>query len=107
LRRLDRDSESGVVPDDFSVPAATVRAQVAAEGPWLGSNANADALRRVRTPTLVTGGRADVVVPPLNARRLARLIGSARLRLFPGGHAFLFGERRRFARIALRFLGAA
>lgn len=107
LRRLDRESESGVVPDDFSVPAATVRAQVAAEGPWLDSNANAHALRHVRTPTLVTGGRSDVVVPPINARRLARLIPSARLRLFDGGHGFLFGARRPFARIALRFLRRA
>jgi pimeloyl-ACP methyl ester carboxylesterase len=105
LHRLERASEAGTIPDDFAVPAATVRAQVAAEDPWLRSNANAAALRRLAIPTLVTGGRRDVVVPPLNARRLARLIPSARLRLLPGGHAFLFGDRRRFARLALRFLG--
>jgi pimeloyl-ACP methyl ester carboxylesterase len=105
LARLERASASGAIPDDFRVPAATVRKQVAAEDPWLRSNANAAALTRMRIPTLVTGGRVDVVVPPINARRLARLIPSARLRLLPGGHAFLFGDRRRFARLALRFLG--
>lgn len=104
LRRLERASESGEIPDDFDVPARTVRAQVAAEDPWLRSNANTAELKRLRVPALVTGGRGDVVVPPVNARRLARLIPAARLRLFPGGHAFLFGERERFARAVERFL---
>jgi pimeloyl-ACP methyl ester carboxylesterase len=104
LRRLERASASGEIPDDFHVPAATVRAQVAAEGPWLRSDANAAALRRLAVPTLVAGGRRDAVVPPANARRLARLIPAARLRTFPGGHAFLFGDRARFARAVARFL---
>lgn len=104
LRRLDRASDSGEIPDDFDVPAATVRAQVRAEDPWLRSNANAAALARLRVPVLVTGGRGDVVVPPANARRLARLIPDASLRLLPGGHAFLFGDRERFAAIVQRFL---
>ncbi len=104
LRRFERASVSGEIPDDFAVPEATVRAQVAAEGPWLRSNANAAALRRLRLPVLVTGGRRDVVVPPANARELARLIPGAGLRQLPGGHAFLFGDRRRFAPLTLRFL---
>jgi len=104
LARLERASEDGTIPDDFAVPAGTVRAQVAAEDPWLRSDANARALRRLRTPALVTGGTGDVVVPPVNARRLAALIRGARLALLPGGHAFLFGERARFARIVERFL---
>jgi pimeloyl-ACP methyl ester carboxylesterase len=56
------------------------------------------------TPALVAGGRSDVVVPPANARRLARLLPDARLALLPGGHAFLFGERARFAELVRRFL---
>lgn len=104
LRRLESASASGEAPDDFSVPDTTVRAQVAAEEPWLRSNANASALRRLSLPVLVTGGRRDVVVPPANARALARLIPGADLRLLPGGHAFLFGDRRQFAPLALRFL---
>lgn len=107
LRRLERASAAGAIPDDFDVPAATVRAQVAAEDPWLRSNVNAAQLRRLGAPTLVTGGRSDVVVPPVNARRLARLIAGARLRLLPGGHAFLFGARAEFAAAVDRFLGPA
>lgn len=107
LRRLERASAAGEIPDDFDVPAATVRAQVAAEGPWLRSNANAQALRRLAVPTLVTAGLADRVTPPANARLLAGLIPDARLRLFGGAHAFLFSDRARFAREVLRFLDAA
>lgn len=104
LARLERASARGTIPDDFSVPAATVRSQVAAEDPWLRSNANARALRRLRLPLLVTGGLQDAVVPPANAQRIARLVPRARLALLPGAHAFLFGERVRFTRIVERFL---
>ncbi|HST41114.1 MAG TPA: alpha/beta hydrolase [Conexibacter sp.] len=104
LARLERASEVGTIPDDFDVPAATVEGQVAAENPWLRSNANARALRRLRLPLLVTAGRADAVTPPLNARRIARLVPGARLAVLPGAHAFLFGERVRFARLLGRFL---
>ncbi len=102
--RLDTASESGEIPDDFAVPAATVRAQVAAEDPWLRSNANADALRRLPMPALVTAGRVDRVTPPANARWIAGRIPGARLELFPGAHAFLFGERVRFSRAVDAFL---
>jgi pimeloyl-ACP methyl ester carboxylesterase len=105
LRRLETASRSGEIPDDFSVPAATVRAQVAAEDPWLRSDANWDALAALHTPTLVTGGLRDVVVPPANARRTAGRIPGARLKLFGDGHAFLFSERERFTRVVARFLG--
>lgn len=107
LRRLERARRTGEIPDDFDVPAATVRAQVAAEDPWLRSDANARALRRLAVPALVTGGRADRVTPPANARALARLIPGARLRLYPGAHAFLFSDRARFAADVLRFFDAA
>ena len=104
LARLDTASESGEIPDDFTVPARTVRAQVAAEDGWLRSDANADALRSLRTPTLVAGGRVDPVVPPANLRRIAALIPGARLELYPGSHAFLFQHRGRFARAVNAFL---
>lgn len=104
LRRLDRASDAGTIPDDFDVPARTIRAQVEAEDPWLRSNANARALRRLTLPVLVTGGLADPVVPPANARRLARLIPRARLALLPGAHAYLFSDRIRFGARVERFL---
>jgi pimeloyl-ACP methyl ester carboxylesterase len=104
LRRLDSASDSGEIPDDFTVPAATVQAQVGAEDPWLRSNANWDALARLTTPTLVAGGRSDPVVPPRNARRIAARIPGARLALFAGAHAFVFSQRARFARVVDAFL---
>lgn len=97
LARLDAASQSGEIPDDFAVPARTVRAQVAAEDAWLRSDANARALARLRVPTLAAGGRQDPVVPPVNLRRIAGLVPGARLALFPGSHAFLFQYRGRFA----------
>ena len=84
--------------------ARTVRAQVAAEDGWLRSDANADALRTLRAPTLVAAGRADRVVPPVNLRRIAALIPGARLQTYPGAHAFLFQHRVRFARAVDAFL---
>jgi pimeloyl-ACP methyl ester carboxylesterase len=105
LARLDEAGEDGGIPDDFEVDAATVRAQVAAEDPWLRSNANWDALGSLRAPALVTGGTLDRVVPPVNLERIAGRIPGARLELFPdAAHAFLFQERHRFARAVRDFL---
>ncbi len=62
--RLDTASQGGTIPNDFRVAAATTDAQVAAEDPWLRSEANFRALGSLVVPTLATGGRADGVVPP-------------------------------------------
>lgn len=104
LRRLDTASDTGEIPDDFDVPAATVRAQVAAEDPWLRSNANAQALTKLAAPALVAAGRVDPVTPPVNARRIAARIPGAELRIYPGAHGFLFSARAAFAEDVLQFL---
>jgi pimeloyl-ACP methyl ester carboxylesterase len=104
LRRLDRASEDGEIPDDFDVPAATSDAQVAAEDPWLRSNRNYRQLAGVTAPTLVAGGRRDPVVPPANLRRIAAQIPRSKLVAFPGAHGFLFQERRSFTRAVDEFL---
>jgi len=104
LRRLERASQSGEIPDDFNVPAATTDAQVAAEDPWLRRNRNYRQLARISAPTLVTAGRRDEVVPPVNLRRIAARIPRSKLIVFPGAHAFLFQERRAFARAVDEFL---
>jgi pimeloyl-ACP methyl ester carboxylesterase len=103
LRRLERASRSGEIPDDFHVPAATVRAQVAAEDPWLRGNRNYRELAGVEAPTLAAAGAEDPVVPPVNLRRIAARVPGARLEVFPGAHAFLFGDRRPFARAVDEF----
>lgn len=105
LRRLERASQSGEIPDDFDVPAATARTQVAAEDPWLRSNLNYRQLATIAAPTLATAGARDPVTPPPNLRRIAARIPNAEFVVLPGAHAFLFQERRRLTRAVNRFLG--
>jgi pimeloyl-ACP methyl ester carboxylesterase len=102
--RLDAVGEDGTIPNDFHVAAATTDAQVAAEDPWLRSEANFRALGSLAIPTLATGGRSDPVVPPPNLERIAARIPGARLRLFAGAHAFLFQQRVAFTKVVDRFL---
>jgi pimeloyl-ACP methyl ester carboxylesterase len=104
LRRLRRASQSGEIPDDFDVPAATTHTQVAAEDPWLRSNRNYRQLAGIGAPTLATAGRNDPVVPPVNLRRIAAQIPRSKFMVFPGAHAFLFQERASFTRAVNEFL---
>jgi pimeloyl-ACP methyl ester carboxylesterase len=104
LHRLELASQSGEIPDDFHVPAATTHRQVAAEDPWLRSNRNYRQLATIAAPTLATAGAQDPVVPPINLRRIAARIPKAELKVFPGAHAFLFQARRRFTRTVNHFL---
>ena len=104
LRRLVRASRTGEIPDDFHVPAATTDTQVAAEDPWLRSNRNYRQLTGISAPTLATAGRRDPVVPPVNLRRITAQIPRSQLVVFPGAHAFLFQDRRSFARAVNEFL---
>ena len=102
--RLETASQSGVIPNDFHVPAATVDAQVAAENPWLLSSTNFAQLGSLPMPVLATGGREDPVVPPINLVKIARRVPDARLRLFAGAHAFLFQQRVAFSKVVDGFL---
>lgn len=104
VRRLERASRSGEIPDDFQVAPATVRAQVAAEDPWLRSDRNYRQLAGLAIPVLATAGRQDPVTPAVNMRRIANQVPSAKLRVFAGAHAFLFQQRRAFARALSQFL---
>jgi pimeloyl-ACP methyl ester carboxylesterase len=104
LDRLIGASRSGEIPDDFDVPAATTRAQVAAEDPWLRSNHNYRQLASIGVSTLAAAGAVDPVTPPANLRRIAGRIPRAQLRVFAGAHAFLFQQRRSFTRVVERFL---
>lgn len=103
LRRLERASQSGEIPDDFDVPEATTHTQVAAEDPWLRSNRNYRQLAGIGAPTLAAAGADDPVVPPVNLRRIAVQIPRSKLVVFPGAHAFLFQERRSFTRAVNKF----
>lgn len=52
-----------------------------------------DELARITIPTLVIGGLADVITPPGEARKMAKLIPNARLELLEGGGHLLMLER--------------
>lgn len=50
-------------------------------------------LHRIRCPSLVIGGEADIFTPPWMAREVAQGIPNAELHLYPGaGHAFHWEE---------------
>jgi pimeloyl-ACP methyl ester carboxylesterase len=104
LRRLEAASQSGEIPNDFHVAAATTDRQVAAEDPWLRSERNWRQLAGLRAPTLAAAGARDPVVPALNLRRIAHRVPGAVFRRFAGAHAFLFQSRARFARAVDAFL---
>jgi len=63
-------------------------------------------LHRLRAPTLVLSGSADRIVPPINARILARSIPDSRLEIVPGaGHLVLVDHAQSAAVTIAEFLG--
>jgi 3-oxoadipate enol-lactonase len=50
-------------------------------------------LPNIRIPTLVVGGTRDVLTPPFEAKRMAKLIPGARLELIADGGHMLMLER--------------
>ena len=62
-------------------------------------------LHRIRTPTLVLTGEADAIVPPVNARILARCIPGSELEVVPdAGHLLLMDRAERSAIRIAQFL---
>ena len=106
IHRLEAAHASGAYPDGV-VPDKTYNAMVAAEDPWMRSDANAKRLRNVHIRTLVITGARDVITPPANSRYLARLLPDATLALVPNaGHSFLFQKPDAVASLIKRFLDA-
>ncbi len=61
-------------------------------------------LYQLRQPTLVLAGKDDSIVPPINARIMARLIPNATFRIFKGGHLFALTEKEQVASLVHAFL---
>jgi poly(3-hydroxyoctanoate) depolymerase len=61
-------------------------------------------LHRIHQPTLILAGKDDPIVPPVNARIMARLIPNATLHLFNGGHLFPLTEKKQVAALVHAFL---
>jgi pimeloyl-ACP methyl ester carboxylesterase len=63
-------------------------------------------LHRIRTPTLVLSGARDPIVPPINARILARRIPNAELEIVPNaGHLLLMEHAEAVSERIATFLG--
>jgi poly(3-hydroxyoctanoate) depolymerase len=63
-------------------------------------------LHRIRKPTLVLSGARDPIVPPINARILARRIPHAELEIVPNaGHLLLMEHARAVSERIATFLG--
>jgi pimeloyl-ACP methyl ester carboxylesterase len=61
-------------------------------------------LGTIKAPTLVVGGKDDILTPADYARGLAKLIKRARLTLLPGGHSLALEQTEAFNRTLVRFL---
>lgn len=104
LERLATAYDSGAYPES-DVPERTLDAMVAAEDPWLRSNANLMRLSTITKPTLVMDGTRDVITPPINSTVIASRIPHAQLRLFANaGHSFLFQAPAEVSRVVAGFL---
>lgn len=76
------------------------RRQGQAEARFARTNATYDGLPRINVPTLVTNGALDGLVPPANARLIARRIPHARLVIFHGAaHMMMFQDMDHFVRL--------
>lgn len=92
---------------DFNTPAATMDEQALVNGQrWYGAGRGSYArLPKLRARTLIGYGAEDVVVPPGNARLLAKRIPHATLLRVPdAGHAFIFQQPTVRATAFARFL---
>ena len=107
LRRLESAADAGTIPNDFTVPRSGFEAQSSAESRWY------DEQRQPRTsslllsmPVMIATGRLDELTPPANSRLIARQDPRLAAALFDdAGHAFLFQDRRRFARYVDALIG--
>jgi pimeloyl-ACP methyl ester carboxylesterase len=100
-------AQPNLTATDFATPNATMAAQEAANATrWYGRGDGTYArLPRLKAPTWIGYGAQDVVVPPGNARLLARRIPHATAHRFAdAGHAFLFQDPAAKAGLMVAFL---
>jgi pimeloyl-ACP methyl ester carboxylesterase len=80
--------------------------QAQAEIRFARTNATYNGLTGIRVPALITNGALDVMVPPGNARLIARRIPRARLAIFAGAaHMMMFQDMNRFVELVKELAG--
>jgi poly(3-hydroxyalkanoate) depolymerase len=111
MRRVGPDIYGGAFRRDPQLVAAHAEAMSGASGrgylyqvlamtgwtslPWLWT---------LKQPTLILAGRDDPIVPPVNARVMARLMPNARLEILDDGHLFFVTQPIESAAIIEEFL---
>lgn len=58
-----------------------------------------DRLDRIDCPTLIAAGRFDGIAPPANSEAIQQRVRGSELRLYDGGHLFLYQDPAAFADI--------
>lgn len=89
--------------DSFNSPAARESAYAVLRAS-LDTRTSVARLTRVRAPTLIVWGRADVRVTPMDAPKLVRQILGARMEFIDSGHSPQEEQPGRFVAIVERFL---
>jgi len=114
LQRIAGDLYGGLARIDTEEVAAALRGgnrpgmsrgylyQLAASAGWT----SVPFLPLVRQPTLILAGDDDPIIPLANARLMRRLIPTARLHVYPGGHLGLVTEAAELAPVVDAFLAA-
>jgi pimeloyl-ACP methyl ester carboxylesterase len=93
-------------PAHAPAPAVAIAAQGHALSVWsAGTDPAGQRTATISAPTLIADGTVDRLDPVANDYALARLIGGARLKLYPdAGHAFLFQDEAAFVPLIESFL---
>jgi 3-oxoadipate enol-lactonase len=103
--RVDLSTDPPTMPDDFAELMAMVASAFAStptdEASQMGARRQLDAradhdawdaLPSITAPTLVVGGRDDMLAPAANQERMAARIPGAQLVLCEGGHLFMLQD---------------
>jgi pimeloyl-ACP methyl ester carboxylesterase len=67
----------------------------------------ADRLKAVKSPTLVVVGKDDILVPPRNSEKLARLVPGAALKVLSGGHIGCIEYPKEYNETFIEFLSGS
>ncbi|MBI2766114.1 MAG: alpha/beta fold hydrolase [Chloroflexi bacterium] len=67
----------------------------------------AESAAKIKSPTLVAVGKDDILVPPRNSEKLAKLIPGATLKVLDGAHLGVLEYPNEYNAVFLEFLGAS
>jgi pimeloyl-ACP methyl ester carboxylesterase len=89
-----------------SGPEATDPKVLLAQLDAIGRHDTIEDLARVSCPTLVVGGKLDMMVPGFGSGEIAAAIPGSRLQMFETGHGLMIEEMESFNRVLHEFLAS-